>query len=117
MKTLKELKNFCEKNNIRYEIHTVYGQPYDSLEIVDGHYKFVEKRNIMGFTIGMNNIAGKKGQSEWQWTLFETIGCYDEPTDDTMFYFSHRYSMLNGKYHKGWREHWKALEIIEKRSA
>ena len=59
MKTLKELKNFCEKNNVRYEINAIYGEPYEILDYVDGKFKYVEHRNLLGYEIGMNNIAGR----------------------------------------------------------
>lgn len=118
MKTLKELKNFCEKNNVRYEINAIYGKPFDILEYKDGKFKFVEHRTLLGYEIGMNNIAGKRGRSEWQWTWFETIGCFKEseqPNDDTKFYFRERYSMVNGKSNKGWREAMKVEDTIERR--
>ena len=115
MKTLAQLKNFCEKNNVRYEIHPKYSDPYEILDYVDGKFQFVEHRTLLGYTIGMNNIAGKSGRSEWNWTWFETLSCHEEPTDDTKFFFSHRYSMVNGKYYKGWREDFNAENTIERR--
>ena len=117
MKTLKELKNFCEKNNVRYEINPIYGKPYETLEYVDGKFKYVEHRTLLGYEIGMNNIAGKSGKSEWQWTWFETISCDENLTDDAKFFFRERYSMVNGTSNKGWRELLKAEDIIERRTA
>ena len=117
MKTLSQLKSFCEKNNVRYEINAIYGKPYEILEYVDGKFKSVEHRTLLGYEIGMNNIAGKSGKSEWQWTWFETIGCYDEPKDDTVFFFRERYSMVNGTSNKGWREAINAENTIERRMA
>ena len=116
MKTYKELKNFCEKNNVRYEIHPMYSEPYYVLDYVDGKFKHVEHRTLLGYEIGMNNIAGRKGQSEWQWTWFETIACYEEPTDDTMFFFRERYSQINGTSNKGFRESMNAENTIERRA-
>lgn len=115
MKTLKELKNFCEKNNVRYEINAIYGKPYEVLDYVDGKFKYVEHRTLLGYEIGMNNIACKRGRSEWNWTWFETIACFEEPTDDTKFFFRERYSMVNGKSYKGWREDMNAEKTIERR--
>ena len=118
MKTLAEIKSFCEKNNVRYEINPLYGEPYELLENVDGKYEFVEHRTLLGYEIGMNNIAGKKGQSEWQWVWFETIAHFDEELkDDTKFYFRERYSQVNGRSYKGWREAIKVFDTIERRMA
>lgn len=115
MKTLKELKNFCKKNNVRYEINPIYGKPYEILDYVDGKFKYVEHRNLLGYEIGMNNIAGKNGKSEWNWTWFETFACDDEIKDDTKFFFRERYSMVNGISNKGWREAFQAERTIERR--
>ena len=111
MKTFKELKDFCEKNNVRYEINPLYSEPWYS------PYDIEEHRTLIGYEFGMNNIAGKNGRSEWQWVWFETIGCCDEPQDDTMFWFRNRYSMVNGENHKGWREEMNAENTIERRMA
>ena len=121
MKTLKELKNFCEKNNVRYEINPLYSKPSWIEQLVkdeNGKLRFtlVEHRTLLGYEIGMNNIAGKKGQSEWQWVWFETIACFDEPTDDTNFFFRERYSQVNGTSNKGWREEMNAENTIERRA-
>lgn len=122
MKTLAELKQFCEKNNIRYEMSPIYSKPYmyETIEMGEnGKIRFVmkEDRTLLGYTFGMNNIAGKKGRSEWQWTWFDTLACFDEPTNDTIFLFRERYSMLNGVRHKGWREEFNAENTIERRMA
>jgi len=122
MKTLNELKNFCEKNNVRYEMNPLYSEPIIIEQLVkdeNGKIRFamVEHRTLIGYEFGMNNIAGKSGRSEWQWVWFETIGCFDEPKDDTKFCFRNRYSMVNGENHKGWREEWKAENTIERRMA
>ena len=109
MKTYKELKDFCEKNNVRYEIHEKWSKPYYL------PFSHEEHRTLLGFVIGMNNIAGRKGRSEWQWTWFETMLCPDKLEDDTKFTFTHRYSMVNGKYYKGFQESWNAEETIERR--
>jgi len=115
MKTLKELKNFCKKNNVRYEINPLYSKPYEILDYVDGKFKYVEHRTLLGYEIGMNNIAGKSGRSEWQWVWFETISC--EPKDDTLFFFRERYSMVNGTSNKGLNEERNAENTIERRMA
>lgn len=108
MKTLKQLKDFCEKNNVRYEINPVY---YSS-----DRYLPVEEREVERYEIGMNNIAGKQGKSEWQWTWFECFAFGKELTDDSEMMFRERYSMVNGKSYKGWRECFAAEECIERRS-
>lgn len=122
MKTLNELKSFCEKNNVRYEMNPLYSKPSMIEQLVkdeNGKIRFtmVEHRTLIGYEFGMNNIAGKSGRSEWQWVWFETIGCFDEPKDDTEFWFRNRYSMVNGENHKGWREEWNAENTIERRMA
>ena len=122
MKTLNELKSFCEKNNVRYEMNPLYSEPSMIEKFVEdenGNYKFrlVEHRTLIGYEFGMNNIAGKRGRSEWQWVWFETVACFDEPKDDTQFWFRERYSMVNGETHKGWRESFNAENTIERRMA
>ena len=122
MKTLNELKSFCEKNNVRYEMNPIYSEPSWMEQLVkdeNGNIRFtmVEHRTLIGYEFGMNNIAGKKGRSEWQWVWFESIACFDEPKDDTQFWFRERYSMVNGETHKGWREMFNAENTIERRMA
>ena len=122
MKTLNELKSFCEKNNVRYEMNPLYSEPSMIEQFVEdenGNYKFrlVEHRTLIGYEFGMNNIAGKRGHSEWQWVWFETVACFDEPKDDTQFWFRERYSMVNGETHKGFRESFNAENTIERRMA
>lgn len=109
MKTLSQLKAFCEKNNIKYELNPMLGHEYYN------SFKGKWQRPQIGWYFGMNNIAGKKGKSEWQWTWFE---CYDnEVKDDTIFFFSERYSMLNGRSYKGGSEMIQAEDTIERRMA
>lgn len=110
MKTLKELKEFCERNNVKHELNPKYAK--------DEYYSFVtnkfEKIQV-GWYFGMNNLSGKKGKSEWNWVWFE---CYSETAnDDTNFYFAERYSMLNGKSYCGIREGISAERTIERRMA
>lgn len=106
MKTLNQLIQFCEKNNIKYEIKKQYLDNYTWLDD--------EERHEFGTYFGMCNIAGRKGLSEWQWTWFHSYDKMGELTDDSMFWFDERYSMVNGKSYKGWRESARASEIIEK---
>lgn len=108
MKTLAELKAFCETCNVRYELNPRYAKD-DIYNIITGEFEKVQ----VGWYFGMNNIAGRKGKSEWNWTWFESFG--SEANDDTKFYFSERYSMVNGKSYKGWREDIAAIETIERR--
>lgn len=116
MKTLKELKNFCEKNNVRYEINPHYGKTYDIPTVEDGKLVWKEHRTLLGYEIGMNNISGKCGKSEWQWVWFEAT-CFEELTDNVVFYFRERYSQVNGKSYKGWREAMNAENTIDRRMA
>ena len=109
MKTFAELKAFCEKNNVKFELrpHNVS----EHLNIVTGEWEPV----VIGWFFGMNNIAGRKGKSEYNWTWFESIGeKYDE---NTVFFFSERYSQLNGKSYKGANESWNAEQTINRRMA
>lgn len=117
MVTFKQLKDFCEKNNIRYEMNPQYSEPTDIMVFEDGKLVWKEHRTLLGYEFGMKNIAGKSGRSEWNWTWFETIACYEEPKDDTKFYFRERYSQVNGKSYKGWREDMKAVNIIRRKCA
>ena len=115
MKTYKQLKEFCETKNVRHEVHPIYSKPYDYIAYEDGKAVWKERRTILGFEFGMCNIAGRKGQSEWQWVWFETILCPDKLEDDTKFCFRNRYSQINGVDHKGWREAVNAENTIELR--
>ena len=117
MITLKQLKDFCEKNNVRFEMHPQYSKPTDIMVYENGKYVWKEHRTLLGYEFGMNNIACRSGKSEWNWTWFETIGCYEEPKDDTVFYFRERYSQVNGKSYTGWRESMKAEDTIMRKSA
>ena len=115
MKTYKQLKDFCETKNVRHEVHTLYSEPYEYLAFEDGKAVWKENRTVLGFEFGMCNIAGRKGQSEWQWVWFETLLCPNELEDDTKFIFRNRYSQVNGVNHKGWRESMNAENTIEAR--
>lgn len=117
MITLKQLKDFCEKNNVRYEMNPQYSKPTDIMVYEDGKYVWKEHRTLLGYEFGMNNIACKSGKSEWNWTWFETLCCWDEPTDETDMCFRERYSQVNGKSYKGWREAMKAENIIIRKGA
>lgn len=122
MKTLNELKNFCEKNNVRYEMNPLYSKPSMIEQLrkdENGNLRIemVEHRTLIGYEFGMNNIAGKSGKSEWQWVWFESIACFEEPKDDTIFWFRERYSMVNGKAYKGFREEFNVENTIERRMA
>ena len=117
MITLKQLKDFCEKNNVRFEMNPQYSKPNDILVYEDGKKVRKEHRTLLGYEFGINNIACKSGKSEWNWTWFETICCFEEPTDETKFFFRERYSQVNGKSYKGWRESVKAVNTIIRKSA
>jgi hypothetical protein len=115
MKTYKQLKEFCETKKVRYEVNPMYSKPYEYLAYEDGKVVWKESRTLLGFEFGMCNIAGRKGQSEWQWVWFETILCPKELEDDTTFFFRNRYSQVTGQDHKGWREGINAENTIEAR--
>jgi len=107
MITYKELRDFCEKNSIRFEMNPIYSKPYYN------PFSMEETRFVSGYEFGMNNIAGKQGKSEWQWVWFQ---CFDEELkDDSTFYFRNRYSQVNGKNYKGIMEGCRIESIIEKR--
>ena len=109
MKTLNELKSFCEKNNVRYELQKKMNRarfPWERTEEED-------ERIQVGWAFGMNNIAGRSGKSEWQWTWFEAYGT--ELDGETTFFFTERYSQVNGRSYTGVRELIQAEETIERR--
>ena len=108
MKTLNELKSFCEKNNVRFELQKKMNRARYPWER-DGE----DDRFQVGWAFGMNNISGRSGRSEWQWVWFEAYGT--ELTDETVFFFTERYSQLNGKSNTGVRELIQAEETIERR--
>ena len=116
MKTYKELKHFCETNNVRYEVNPLYSKPYEYPAYEDGKCVWKVSRTILGFEFGMNNISGRKGRTEWNWVWYETLLCPKELEDDTKFCFRNRYNQAIGKNCKGWREEYKADMIIERRS-
>lgn len=107
MKTLAELKAFCEKNNVKYELNPMYGKEYYN------PYAGEWRKPQIGWYFGMNNIAGKKGKSEWQWTWFQSTD--DEATDESIFFFCERYSMLNGRSYTSGTEMLQAERIIERK--
>lgn len=109
MKTYKQLKEFCETKKVRYEVNPIYSDPWYN------PYDMEEHRTILGFELGMCNIAGRKGKSEWQWVWFETLLCPEALEDDTQFSFRNRYSQVNGRNHRGWREAINADNTIESR--
>lgn len=107
MFTLKQLKNFCEKNNVRYEINPWYSD--------NKHYNIIThewEKIQLGWYFGMNNISGTK-QGEWQWVWYKSWK--DELTDETYFYFEERYSMAIGKSYKGVNEGCRAYDTITRR--
>ncbi|MBR2034694.1 MAG: hypothetical protein IKM68_10285 [Bacteroidaceae bacterium] len=108
MFTLNQLKNFCEKNNVRYEINPRYSER-EYYSCITRKFEKIQT----GWYFGMNNISGTK-QGEWQWVWFETISD-NELEDTTMFYFVERYSCNVGKSYKGVNEHIKACNTIERR--
>lgn len=107
MKTLSQLKAFCEKCNVRYEINPIYSE--ETYNPYSGNWE----KYIIGYFFGMNNIAGRKGKSEWNWTWYKSIG--EELNDETHFYFEERYSMVNGKSYKGFNEDWNAEQTMARR--
>jgi len=101
MITYAQLKSIAEKNNCKVEVLPVYSKPVEYYAFEDGKLTIKEHRTHLGFEIGVRNLYGRKGRSEWQWFWFSTFGCPETLEDDTELLFSHRYSQLTGKYHKG----------------
>jgi hypothetical protein len=107
MFTLNQLKNFCEKNNVRYELNPRYTK--------EEYYNYTTKeweRVQTGWYFGMNNISGTK-QGEWQWVWYQTIG--EKLDEETKFFFEERYSMAVGKSYRGLNEDWRAYNTITRR--
>lgn len=109
MKTYSELKQFIEKTGCRFECNPIE----HTYEYINPISCKIEKNTIVvGYSFGINNPAQKKGQSEWQWVWFESIG--EILNEDTKFFFEHRYSQVNAKTYKGWQERARINERIEK---
>jgi hypothetical protein len=107
MITYKQLKEFTQKCNVRFELNPWFAEKgYYNL---DGKYT----RPQIGWYFGMNNISGRSGSSEYQWTWFNCLD--DELTDESIFMFAERYSQVIGKSYKGWRESFRATDTIERR--
>lgn len=100
MITYAQLKSIAEKNNCKVEINPVYAKPFDGLVYEDGKMVWKEIRTHLGFEIGVRNLYGRKGRSEWQWFWFSTMTCPETLEDDTELYFERRYSQVTGKCHK-----------------
>lgn len=113
MKTLKELKDFCEKNNVRYEINPLY-HTYFSV------WTCKDEKLLCGYEMGMNNIAGRKGKSEGQWTWYKTIEPIheeDEFSNSSVMMFRERYSCVVGRSYKGFDEEFRTEKLIDRRMA
>ena len=104
--TFKDLKTFCDTNNIEFEVLPKMSEYLD--------YFGNTKTFVCGYEIGMRNIAMKSGKSEWNWTWFNILSCEEELKDTDNVFFEHRYSQINGKYYRGWRESRKAEDIIKR---
>ena len=107
MKTFAELKEFCEKCNVKFELNPKYGS--EQYNPWTGEWE----KPIIGYFFGMNNIAGRKGKSEWNWTWFEMVDF--DLREDSLFFFCERYSMVNGKSYKGANELWNAEHTMNRR--
>ena len=104
MKTYSELIQYCEKNNLQFEVNTWY-EKTDSIYFEDGKIE-------MGTYFGICNLANRSGKSEWNWTWFKSYDKKDELHEDSHFNFVERYSMVNGKSYTGVKEMMKAYMII-----
>lgn len=104
MKTYSELIQYCEKNNLQYEVKTWY-EKTDSIYFEDGKIE-------AGTYFGICNLANRSGKSEWNWTWFKSFDKKDELHEDSHFNFVERYSMVNGKSYTGVKEMMKAYIII-----
>ena len=107
MFTYKQLKEVTEKCQVKFELSPRYAdRGYYNM---DG--KYVQPQ--IGWWLGLNNISGRSGQSEWQWVWFTCLD--DNLTDESKFFFDQRYSMAVGQVYRGWREGFRAFKTIEKR--
>lgn len=113
MITYGQLKSIAEKKGLRIEVSTRYSKPYEYIAYEDGKCVWKESRTILGYTIGINNLYGRKGKSEWQWFWFETLACYDTLEDDTVVMFTHRYSQVTGNYNKGINDRLSVVSYIK----
>ena len=104
MKTYKQLKDFAEKNNVRFEVNPMWSKEYYNAG--EGRYT----RDIIGYYFGLNNITGRKGKSEYQWVWYETFDT--TLSDEVSFFFAERFSCVSGKAYKGWEERNRANNII-----
>lgn len=107
MITYKQLKSIAEKNGCKIEVNTMYSKPWYN------PYSMEEHRTQLGYEIGICNLYGRKGRSEWQWFWFESAFCPKELDDDTQFIFNRRYSQLTGKCNKGVWERINAHDYIK----
>lgn len=114
MITYAQLKSIAAKNGCKVEVNTIYGKPYDCPGI-DENGKVVWRtiRVQLGFEIGVRNLYGRKGKSEWQWFWFETLSTPETLEEETRLIFKHRYSQLTGNYNRGLWERINACNYIE----
>jgi hypothetical protein len=106
MKTFSELKTYCEKQGLQFEVNQRFMDNYTFLP--------AEERHEFGTFFGICNLANRKGDSEWSWTWFMSYDNKSELKEDSVFFFEERYSQLSGRSYKGWRERSRANEKIEK---
>lgn len=110
MKTLKQLREFATKCNVRFEEHPI-------MKFFD--YKLNENGELVkdyicvGCEFGMNNISGRSGSSEYQWVWFET--CKEQPEENDNLWFRERYSQVNGKSYRDINARIAANDTIERR--
>lgn len=95
MITYAQLKSIAAKNGCKVEVEQIFSKPWYN------PYSMEEYRTPLGFEVGIRNLYGRKGRSEWQWFWFKTSLCPETLEDDTQLYFEHRYSQLTGKSNKG----------------
>ena len=107
-----KIKSIAAKNNCEVEVSPVYSKTNMYLTMEDGKLTWKEHRSILGFEIGIRNLYGRKGKSEWQWFWFQTLLCPETLEDEIPLIFEHRYSQLTGQYNKGIWEGINACEYI-----
>lgn len=108
MITYAQIKSIAAKNGCKVEVNPIYTKPYDYPAIENGKVVWKTTRAQYGFEIGVRNLYGRKGKSEWQWFWFESLLTPESLEDETRLSFKHRYSQLTGNYNKGL---WEGIRI------
>lgn len=114
MITYAQIKSIAAKNGCKVEVSPINSKTHTRMVVKDGKYTWEDYTFILGYKVGVQNLFGRKGRSEWQWFWFETLACDETLDDDSQLLFIHRYSQLTGQYNKGLMERVKVMEFIDK---